>query len=137
MQGQWSSVFGEASALLSCMLGKLAMQGQCRFQCLGRGVISHASGALWSQWYPFSVWHGDCSLMPVHAMQRQWCVVGNGELKACPQLQGSKVKRAEDYGVFVEFQANGKTFTGLLPADEAKVGALGGTFQHVVVTVVF
>ena len=27
----------------------------------------------------------------------------------------------EDYGVFVEFQANGRTFTALLPGDEAKV----------------
>uniref|UniRef100_A0A7S3VHI6 S1 motif domain-containing protein n=1 Tax=Dunaliella tertiolecta TaxID=3047 RepID=A0A7S3VHI6_DUNTE len=36
-------------------------------------------------------------------------------------LVSGTVKRAEDYGVFVEFQANGKTFTGLLPADEAKI----------------
>jgi len=34
---------------------------------------------------------------------------------------GSQVKRVEDYGVFVEFQAGGKAFTGLLPSDEAKV----------------
>ncbi|KAF5840458.1 chloroplast poly protein of elongation factor Ts precursor [Dunaliella salina] len=38
-------------------------------------------------------------------------------------LVSGTVKRAEDYGVFVEFQANGKTFTGLLPTDEAKVPA--------------
>jgi len=36
-----------------------------------------------------------------------------------------QVKRVEDYGVFVEFQANDRSFTALLPADEAKVGDWG------------
>jgi len=32
-----------------------------------------------------------------------------------------QIKRLEDYGAFVEFEANGRTFTGLLNTDEAKV----------------
>lgn len=40
-------------------------------------------------------------------------------------LTALQVTRVEDYGVFVEFQANGRTFTALLPGDEAKVRAAG------------
>lgn len=44
-----------------------------------------------------------------------------GLLKSMPFHVHTQVKRVEDYGVFVEFKANDKTFTALLAADEAKV----------------
>lgn len=51
-------------------------------------------------------------------------------LPVCP----AQVSRVEEFGVFVEFQHNGKTFNALLERDEAKVGTACSLFHALVLS---